>query len=85
MNTNFSYIPQGNVNHSDHDSPAAAMASGGGDQVVGGLIAANLLNPQTATAAGVNLSPVTQANVGSDIDALFDADAELLSPSDIMA
>ena len=83
-NTNFTHIPQGNLNYSDHDSPAAAVANGGGDTVVGGLIAANVLNPQTATAAGVNLSPVTQANIGSDIDALLDADAELFSPGDVV-
>jgi hypothetical protein len=82
-NMNVTELMQTNMNHSDHDSPATALADASDNKVLGGLIAANLLNPATSTAAGVNLSPVTQATIGSDIDALLDADvmAELLSPT----
>lgn len=74
MNTNFSQIIQGNFNQSSHDANAASAANSGGNGVVGGLIAINALNPATATAAAVNLSPVSQANVASNIDSIFDAD-----------
>lgn len=80
MNFNFSEMMQANVNNSHHSAPAVASAQSGGSDVVGGLIGISALNASTATAAGVNLSPVTQANVGSDIQSILDSDifAELL-------
>lgn len=80
MNSNITELMQANLNHSNHSSPAIATSDSGGSDVVGGLIAISALNAATSTAAGVNLAPVTQANVGSDIDAILDADvfADLL-------
>lgn len=72
MNINWSVFEQMVFNDSGHNSSAAAGATSGENEIMGGLIAANLLNPATATAAGVNISPVTQGGVASDIDAILD-------------
>lgn len=73
-NLNYSILEQLNANYSDHSSPAVATSDSGGGSVVGGLIAADLLNTSTSTAAGVNLAPITQANLGSDLDGIVDGD-----------
>lgn len=80
MNFNFTELMQATMNESGHDATAAAAADTGGNSIMGGLLSLNALNPATSTAAGVNLSPITQANVGSDIDSILDADvfADLL-------
>ncbi|HSP23618.1 MAG TPA: hypothetical protein VLQ65_00440 [Saliniramus sp.] len=79
-NLNWSSFFQQNANISDHDSTAASFADSGGNAVLGGLLAANVLNPATATAAGVNISPVTQANTAFDADSILAAalDADVL-------
>ncbi|HSP23620.1 MAG TPA: hypothetical protein VLQ65_00450 [Saliniramus sp.] len=77
MNTNWTDIMQANFNQSGHDSTAFGSTNSGGNAVLGGLIGLNALNPATATAAGVNLSPVTQANVGADVDSIISAEAIL--------
>lgn len=74
MNMNFSSLEQLNANYSTHSAPAAALSDSGGGLVYGGLLAASLLNPATSTAAGVNLAPVTQTNLGSNLDSIIDND-----------
>lgn len=76
-NLNFSVFEQFNSNYSKHSSPAVSTSDSGDGEVVGGLIAASLLNTSTATAAGVNLAPITQANTASDLDGLLDPDVIL--------
>ena len=72
-NTNFTTFHQGNFNISDHDANAVSAANSGGN-VVAGLLAANLGNPATSTAAGVNVAPITQSNTALDLDSIVDPD-----------
>lgn len=76
-NMNWSNFFQQNANISDHDSTAASFADTGGNAVLGGLLGANILNPATATAAGVNISPVSQANTAIDADSILATALEL--------
>ncbi|WP_230532583.1 hypothetical protein [Microvirga roseola] len=69
----FSLLEQGNWNISDHDATAGSAADSGGN-FVAGLIAINAGNLATATAAAVNVSPVTQINLGLDLDSIVDGD-----------
>lgn len=78
MNTNWTNMFQSNFNYSDHDAESVSFANSGGNAVLGGLLAANALNPATATSAAINLSPITQANVGTDVDAIADLGIDLL-------
>ena len=73
-NTNFSAFLQGIANISDHDASANSGANSGDNAVVGGLVAINAGNPAISTAVAVNLSPITQSNVGVDLDTLVDPD-----------
>lgn len=72
-NTNLSFLQQGNWNFSDHDATSLAQAGTGGN-VLSGLIALNAGNLATATAAAVNVSPVTQVNLGLDLSSIIDGD-----------
>lgn len=69
-----SLLDMGNWNVSDNDAIAGADADTGGNDVIGGLIGINAGNLATATAAAVNVAPITQVNLGLDLDALLDAD-----------
>lgn len=73
-------MDQGNWNISDNDAIAGSSASSGGNDVIAGLIGINAGNLATSTAAAVNVSPITQINLGLDLDALLDGDvaADLL-------
>ena len=73
-NTNFSTFLQGIANISDHDATAISGANSGSNTVLGGLVAINAGNPAISTAVAVNLSPITQSNVGVDLDTLVDPD-----------
>lgn len=73
MNSILSFLQQSNLNFSDHDATAGAVANSGGN-FASGLIAINAANMATATAAAVNISPVTQVNLGLDIGSIADGD-----------
>ena len=73
-NTHFSTFLQGIANVSDHDAGAISGADSGNNAVVGGLLAINAGNPAISTAVAVNLSPITQSNVGIDLDTVVDPD-----------
>lgn len=77
MNTNWTNMMQANFNQSSHDAAGVSSANTGGNLVFSDLIGLNALNPATATSAAVNLSPVTQANVGTDISSIVSAEAVL--------
>lgn len=80
MNSIFSLMEQGNWNVSDNDAIAGSTANSGGNDVIGGLIGINAANLATSTAAAVNVSPITQINLGLSLDSLIDSDimADLL-------
>jgi hypothetical protein len=69
-----SLLKQGNWNVSDNDAEAGAGADSGGNDVIGGLLGINAGNLATATAAAVNVSPITQINLGLDLGAIIDGD-----------
>ena len=73
-NTTFSNFLQGIANFSDHDAGAISGADSGNNAVVGGLLAINAGNPAISTAVAVNLSPITQSNVGVDLGTIIDPD-----------
>lgn len=70
----YSLFDQANWNVSDHDAEAGAAADSGSNDVLAGLIAINAGNLATATAAAVNVSPVTQVNLALDLDSIIDGD-----------
>lgn len=72
-NSNLAFLQQANWNFSDHDATATAIANTGGN-VVSGLIALNVGNPAIATATAINVSPVTQINLGLDLSSIIDGD-----------
>ncbi|HSP23619.1 MAG TPA: hypothetical protein VLQ65_00445 [Saliniramus sp.] len=78
-NSNLSFLQQSNWNFSDHDATSLAQADTGGN-ILSGLIALNAGNLATATSAAVNVSPVTQVNLGLDLSSIIDGDvaADLL-------
>lgn len=76
-NLNWTSFYQKNFNYSDNDAVAASLADSGGNLVLGGLVGANILNPATSTAAGVNISPVTQSNLATDLDSILDAGIDI--------
>ena len=73
-NMNYSTFLQGIANFSDYDASASSGANSGNNTVVGGLLAINAGNPAISTAVALNLSPITQNNVGVDLDTIVDPD-----------
>ncbi len=69
-----SLFGQENLNQSLNIAHADSDADSGHNVVFGGLLAINAANPATSTAAAINAAPVTQSNVGFDLDSILDPD-----------
>ncbi|WP_420393888.1 hypothetical protein [Acuticoccus sp.] len=78
MNAIQTLMEQANWNVSDNDASAGSQADSGGNDVAAGLIAVNAANLATATSTAVNASPITQINLGLDLDSIIDSDADVL-------
>ena len=72
-NTLVSFLDQDNVNLGSNSAEAISAANSGGN-VLAGLVAINAGNPATATAAALNVAPVTQTNIAIDPDIIVDSD-----------
>ena len=72
-NTLVSFLDQDNVNLGSNSAEAISAANSGGN-VLAGLVAINAGNPATATAAALNVAPVTQTNIAVDPDIIVDSD-----------
>ena len=73
-NTLLSFLDQDNLNEGLNVANATSAANSGNNAVVGGLLAINAANPATSTAAALNIAPVTQTNLGFDLDSILDSD-----------
>ena len=73
-NTLFNFLDQTNLNAGLNLAHATSGANSGNNAVFGGLVAINAANPATSTAAAINDAPVTQTNLGFDLDSILDPD-----------
>jgi hypothetical protein len=77
MNDIGTVISQLNAAIVGHNTAALAGSETGGNTVVADLVAVNAGNPAVATGTALDVSPITQTSIGTDIGTIVDTDIVL--------